>query len=53
VQSARECRLVALPAVDGKQYGYRVYAPEEAMPRLPPRHFHGTIPTPFLTVHQY
>ncbi|MGW1214198.1 hypothetical protein ACWD5F_31705 [Streptomyces sp. NPDC002499] len=26
------CWLVALPAVDGKQYVYRVYAPEDALP---------------------
>ncbi|SDL39999.1 hypothetical protein [Streptomyces indicus] len=25
------CWLVALPAVDGKQYVYRVYAPEDAL----------------------
>ncbi|MDQ0912292.1 hypothetical protein QFZ22_008277 [Streptomyces canus] len=27
----RRSRLVALPAVDGKQYGYRVYAPGDAL----------------------
>ncbi|WP_330462096.1 hypothetical protein OIB37_06540 [Streptomyces sp. NBC_00820] len=27
-----ECWLVALPAVDGKQYVYRVYAPGDALP---------------------
>ena len=26
------CWLVSLPAVDGKQYVYRVYAPEDALP---------------------
>jgi len=26
------CWLVALPAVDGRQYVYRVYAPENALP---------------------
>ncbi|WP_177239762.1 hypothetical protein [Streptomyces monashensis] len=31
MESARECWLVALPAVDGKQYVYRVYAPEGAV----------------------
>jgi hypothetical protein len=27
-----ECWLVALPAVDGRQYVYRVYAPRDALP---------------------
>ncbi|KUM70106.1 hypothetical protein AQI70_31245 [Streptomyces curacoi] len=27
----RRCWLVALPAVDGRQYVYRVYAPEDAL----------------------
>ncbi|WP_177235623.1 hypothetical protein [Streptomyces sp. MUSC 14] len=31
MESAPECRLVALPAVDGKQYVYRVYAPDDAV----------------------
>ncbi|MGW0998639.1 hypothetical protein ACWD5V_36270 [Streptomyces sp. NPDC002523] len=26
-----ECWLVALPAIDGKQYAYRVYAPEDPL----------------------
>jgi hypothetical protein len=26
------CRLVALPAVDGRQYVYRVYAPADTLP---------------------
>jgi len=26
------CWLVALPATDGRQYVYRVYAPEDALP---------------------
>ncbi|MEU3949949.1 hypothetical protein [Streptomyces sp. NPDC029526] len=26
------CWLVALPAVDGRQYVYRVYAPDDALP---------------------
>lgn len=28
----RRCWLVALPAIDGRQYVYRVYAPENALP---------------------
>lgn len=31
VESACGCWLVALPAVDGRQYVYRVYAPEDAL----------------------
>ncbi|MFP3989932.1 hypothetical protein U9R90_21155 [Streptomyces sp. E11-3] len=27
-----DCWLVALPAMDGKQYVYRVYAPHDALP---------------------
>ncbi|AWT41855.1 MULTISPECIES: hypothetical protein [Streptomyces] len=30
MESSR-CWLVALPAVDGRQYVYRVYAPEDAL----------------------
>jgi hypothetical protein len=32
VKSVSECWLVALPAVDGRQYVYRVYAPQDALP---------------------
>ncbi|HLL32909.1 MAG TPA: hypothetical protein VK545_03235 [Streptomyces sp.] len=28
----RECRLVALPVVDGRQYVHRVYTPGDALP---------------------
>ncbi|MFF9455231.1 hypothetical protein [Streptomyces flaveolus] len=30
MRSRCECRLVGLPAVDGRQYVYRVYPPEGA-----------------------
>lgn len=32
VEEGRLCWLVGLPAVDGKQYVYRVYAPSDALP---------------------
>ncbi|BBC97306.1 hypothetical protein SRO_6130 [Streptomyces rochei] len=32
MEGRRGCWLVALPAIDGKEYVYRVYAPRDALP---------------------